>query len=147
MKNINIINLLNNNILAITANDLDAAQAYKVLKFKRAVKKADDDITEAEKALIKEVGIEDPEAFDKERAELRKSGDNPERLAELDKQGSRFFELRGNLYNEDVKLDVKAIPYEQFHILQKENENIKGRPLNSFEELLENVLWVAPEGE
>ncbi len=144
MKNYNIINLVGAGALSVTANDLDAAQAYKVIKFKKAVKKALASISEAEKEIIKEAGIEDAQAFDKERAELRASGENPERLAELDKTYQRFAELRDNLYNEDTELDVKVLPFEAFHALQQENKGIEGRPLNAFEEMLEGVLWEPP---
>lgn len=147
MKNIDILNLANTGVLAITANDLDAAQAYKVLKFKKAVRKAFESIIESEKDILKEAGIEDGQAFDKERNELRENGSNPERLAELDKQFSRFMELRNNLYKEDVELDCKVMPYEQFHVLQKENKDVQGKPLNVFEDMLEGVLWEEPESE
>lgn len=145
MKNIDILNLANTGVLAITANDLDAAQAYKVLKFKKAVRKAFEAIIESEKDILKEAGIEDGQAFDKERNELRENGSNPERLAELDKQFSRFMELRNNLYKEDAELDCKVMPYEQFHVLQKENKDIQNKPLNIFEDVLEGVLWEEPK--
>ena len=147
MKTIDILNLANAGILSITANDLDAAQAYKVLKFKKAVRKAFESIIESEKDILKEAGIENGQAFDKERKELRENGSNPERLTELDKQFSRFMELRNNLYKEDAELDCKAMPYEQFHILQKENKDVQGKPLNVFEDALEGVLWEEPESE
>lgn len=147
MKNIDILNLANTGILSITANDLDSAQAYKVLKFKKAVRKAFEAIIESERDILKEAGIEDGQAFDKERNELRENGSNPERLAELDKQFSRFMELRNNLYKEDVELDCKVMPYEQFHILQKENKEVQGKPLNVFEDVLEGVLWETPNEE
>ena len=147
MKNIDILNLANAGVLEITTNDLDAAQAYKVLKFKKAVRKAFEGIMESEREIIKEAGIEDAVAFDKERKELRENGSNHERLAELDKQFSRFMELRNNLYKEDVELDCKVMPYEQFHILQKENKDVQGKPLNVFEDVLEGVLWEEPNEE
>lgn len=145
MKNIDILNLQHFGVLAITANDLDAAHAYKVIGFKRAVKKAFDNIVEAEKEILKEVKIEDPQAFDKERDELKKSGSNPKRLAELDKTFDRYNELRKKLYEEDAKLDCKTMPYEQFHVLQHENKGMKPQTLNIFEEVLEGVLWAAQE--
>lgn len=145
MKNIEILNLANAGVLAITANDLDAAHAYKVLKFKKAVKKAFESILEAEKDIIKEAGIEDAQAFDKERKELMESKANPERLEELNKQFCRFMELRNNLYGEEVSLDCKTLPFEQFHILQKENKGIQDKPLNIFEDALEGVLWEEPK--
>ena len=144
MKTIDILNLANAGILSITANDLDAAHAYKVLKFKKAVKKAFESIMESEQEILKEAGIEDAVAFDKERKELIESGSNPKRLEEMNKQLSRVLELRGNLYKEDVELDCKAIPFEQFHALQCENKDLDHKPLNTFEDLLEGVLWEAP---
>lgn len=141
MKNIDIINLANGGILAITANDLDAAHAYKVIKFKKAVKKAFESIVESEKEIIKEAGIEDAQAFDNERKELIESGSDSGRLEELNKQFARFIELRNNLYNEEVELDCKVIPFEQFHALQRENKDLERKPLNVFEDILEGVLW------
>lgn len=146
MKNIDIINLVNGGALAITANDLDAAQAYKVLKFKKALRKAHEAILDAENDLMKEAGIEDGVAFDKERAELVKSDENPDRLAELNKTFERYAALRNNLYGEDVTLEgVKTLPYDVFHTLQCENKENPRKPLNYFEEALEGVLWKEEE--
>ena len=111
MKTIDILNLANAGILSITANDLDAAHAYKVLKFKKVVKKAFESIMESEREILKEAGIEDAAAFDKERKELMESGSNPKQLEEMNKQLSRVLELRSNLYKEDVELDCKTIPF------------------------------------
>lgn len=144
MKTIDIITLANAGILAITANDLDAAHAYKVLKFKKAVKKAFEGVMESEREILKEAGIEDAAAFDKERKELTVSASDKKRLEELNKQLSRVLELRDNLYKEEVELDCKTIPFEQFHALQQENKDLERKPLNAFEDLLEGVLWEAP---
>ena len=141
MKNIDLLNLVNAGILGITANDLDASQAYKVLKFKRAVKRAFSDVAESERGLLSEVGIADPGAFDKERQDCT----DPERKAELDKTFDRFNELRKNLYEEEVKLDCKTLPFDAFHALQRENKAQKAAPLNAFEDVLEGVLWESPE--
>lgn len=145
MKNIDIINLANTGVLAITANDLDAAQAYKVLKFKKAVRKAFEVIVESERDILKEAGIEDGQAFDKERKELMESKSDLERLEELNKKFERFMELRNNLYQEEVELECTVMPFEQFHILQKENKDVQGKPLNVFEDVLEGVLWEEKE--
>lgn len=146
MKNYDILNLVNAGTLAITANELGAEHAYKIHKFKKALRNAFDAIADSEKELLKEAGIEDGAAFDKERKELRDSKDNLERLAELDKQFERFSELRANLYNEDAKLEsIKTMPFEAFHELQKENKGLDNKPLNFFEELLEGVLWAEPD--
>lgn len=146
MKNIDIIGLVNGGALAITANELGAEHAYKVLKFKKAVKKAFEAYLDAEKDILKESGIENPEAFDAERKKLAASGANPKRLAELNKAFARFSALRSNLYKDEAHLEeVKAMPYAAFHELQKENKNLAGKPLNTFEDILEGVLWTAPE--
>lgn len=148
MKKYEILSLVDAGILGVTAHDLDAAHAYKVLKFKRSVKAAFDELADAESGLLKESGIEDTQAFDKERADLIKSGENPERLDELNKQFERVNSLREILYKEEVQLEgVKTIPFEQFHLLQKENKDMGNKPLNAFELLLENVLWAEPEEE
>lgn len=145
MKNHNIVSIVNAGILTISANDLDAVLAYRVIKFKKAVKKALDSIMSAENDILKELGIEDVLAFNKERSNLLESGSNKKRLAELDKKHERFVELQNNLYNEDAKLeDIAPLTFEQFHELQKENRELKFKPLNAFEEILEGVLWEAP---
>lgn len=146
MKNFQILAITDAGITAITANDLDASHAYKVVKFKRAISKAVSAIADAERSLLKEVKVEDIDAFNKERKELKESGKNAKRLEEMDKTLSRFNELKTALYNEEADLsEVKAIPFEQFHLLQRENREIPGKPLNTFEEVLEGVLWSAPE--
>jgi len=148
MKKLDVLNMKSAGMLAITANDLDTAHAYKVIKFKKALKAEAESVTEADNAFLEEVGIKDAEAFDKERDELRKSGENPERLAEMDKQMERLVGLRKVLYEEEAKLEgVKALPFDQFHELQRENKNLPHRPLNVFEEQLEGILWTAPDEE
>jgi len=146
MKNLEIIFMRNAGILDVTANTLDSAHAYKVIGFKKAVKAALNSLAEAERSILEEVGIKNPEAFDKEREELRKSGADAARLEDLDKQMRRLAELRKELYEENANLEgVKTLPFEQFHELQKENKDLPGKPLNIFEENLENILWAAPE--
>ena len=148
MKKGDIFNLVNNGILDITANELDAAHAYKVVKFKRAIKNAFDGIVEAEKDMLAEVKIDDATAFDDEMEALKKSGENPEKLSEMEASLKRLNEMRANVLKEEAELgDVKTMPYEQFHLLQRENARLPRRPLNAFEELLEGCLWAAPESE
>jgi hypothetical protein len=148
MKNIEIFNLAGSGIFSVSANTLDAAHAYKVIKFKSAVRKAAQAIEDAQKELTKEAGIDDPQAFDKEYQDLLKSKANPERLKELDGKFKRLMELRSNLYNEEATLDgVKTIPYEQFFALQKENKDIKEKPLENFADLLEGILWTGEPEE
>lgn len=148
MKNIDILNIANAGVFSISANTLDAARAYKVIKFKSAVRKAAIAIDEDQRELAKEAGIEDPAAFDKERAELSRTKADPDRLEKLNAQFERLLELRNKFYDEEVKLDgVKTIPYEQFFNLQKENKDLPGKPLDVYADLLEGILWTGEPEE
>lgn len=145
MKKGDIFNLVNNGILSITANDLDAAQAYKVVKFKRVIKNAFDKIIESEKDMMAELKIDDATAFDNEMAALKKSGEDQKKLSDMEARLKRLNEMRANVLKEDAELgDVATMPYEVFHELQKENKELQHKPLNVFEEILEGVLWEAP---
>lgn len=148
MKKGDIFNLVNSGILDITANLLDAAHAYKVVKFKRSIKNAFNGIVEAEKDMLAEVKIEDATAFDQEMDALKKSGEDPEKLSDMEARLKRLNEMRANVLKEEADLgEIKTMPYDQFHILQRENAGLQRRPLNAFEELLEGYLWTAPESE
>jgi hypothetical protein len=148
MKNIEIINLANSGVFSISANTLDAPHAYKVIKFKSAVRNAAIAADDALRMLAKEAGIEDAVAFDNERTALNRTKANPERLAEMNKQFQRLMELRENFYNEDAPLEgVKTIPYDQFFALQKENKDIQGKPLDVYADLLEGILWTGEPEE
>lgn len=150
MNKADIFNLANAGIGNITNLTLDGKHAYKVLKFRRAIIGAYTSLLDEIKAITKEAGIEDPQAFDKERAELRaitpRTPDEDKRLAEMDKTFDRYKELEKELLSEEVKLDCVPMPYEAFHALQKENEKtFPGLAHGYIEDALENVLWVAPE--
>lgn len=156
MKNYEALNLISTGVLMITANDLDAANAYKVLKFKRALRNIQMSIIEGERACISEAGIENAEAFDKRRDELTKkpelTDEEKKEKNELDVKFSRFIQLREKLYNDDASLEgVKTMPYDQWHALQRENKAVQfnGNTVNILdsiaEELLEGILWVSPE--
>lgn len=155
MKNIDIINIANAGVLNITAHDLDVAQSYKVFKFKKWVKGILKSVDVDEKCLLEEVGITDAPAFDQRRSELlAKESKTTEEQAELDKLNSQaegYFNRRNELYNEEVKPEVKAVPYEAWKKLQDENSavEVNGKATDILtgyiEEVLEGVLWEAPE--
>lgn len=149
MKKSEIILLVNAGVQAITNHDLSTEHAYKVVKFRKAINNAYEAIAKDEETLRKDAGIEDPQAFDKELKELRESKADEKRLAELEAQLKRFLELRNEMIKEDVNLDTKTMPYEAWHTLQNENKAV-GEPkrdlLSGFvEDLLEGILWEAPE--
>lgn len=128
LKNNIIIALVSNGALNITANDLDAGQAYKVIKFRRAIQKAFEALQEAEKAIITECNLEIGE----------KGILNGE---DADKE--KFGKLRTELYNDETEIgEVKSLPYADWHLLKKENKSLGNAYI---EDNLEGVLWTAPE--
>ncbi len=153
MKKQTIIVLANAGIAAMTNHSLDTAQAYKVVKFRKAFNAALDAIAEDQKALLKESGIgEDTQSFNKEMDELRKANRTPEqeaKLKEMEAQLKRYNEMNGELIKEEVTLDCKAMPYEDWRKLQNENKEVGDKKVDLLsgyvEDVLEGVLWVAPE--
>ena len=153
MKNKDIITLVNRGVLSITAHDIPAAHAYKVLKFKKAVKAAMLSFQDAERAIFSDCGVADTEGFNKRLNELRGRLQNEEEkteLAEMEKAIAEIQGLQKELKNEDVVLDVKTMPYDVWHELQNENKAVPFGELTrdvlsgEVEELLEGVLWEAP---
>jgi hypothetical protein len=150
MNKADIINLVNAGVPGITNLTLDGKHAYKVLKFRRALLAVHGQIRDEFSAIFKEADIEDPQAFDKERNELRalssRTTEQEARLAELDKTFVRYKELEGEMLKEEVKLDCVPMPYEDFHALQRENEKTCPAIAHGYvEDVLEGVLWTAPE--
>ena len=156
MKNKDIITLANCGVLSITAHDIPAAHAYKVLKFKKAVKAAMQAFQDSERAIFSDCGVTDTDGFNRRLNELRNKELTKEEKAELsgmEKTISEIHGLQGELKNEDVAIDVKAMPYDVWHDLQNENKavNIFGKTVDvlsgDVEEILEGILWVDPEEE
>ncbi len=152
MKKQTIIMLANAGVQSITNHTLDAAQAYKVVKFRKAFNAALEAISEDEKGLLKEAGIEDAPSFNKELDELRKANRTPEqedKYKEMTEKVKRYNELHAEMLQEEVTLDCKALPYEEWHKLQNENKEVGDKKvdlLSGFvEDMLEGILWTAPE--
>ena len=133
MKQTLIRQIAESGIMTASANTLDAAQAYKVLRWKSVIRKAYEDQEEARKNILKEVFTED------ELTRLN-SGSADE---ELQPKLQRFSDLYGSLMGEEVNLDLKKVPYEAWHALSKEN-SLK---LGVLETELEGVLFDAPKEE
>lgn len=154
MKKQTLIVLANAGIQSMTNHSLDTAQAYKVVKFRKAFNAALDAIAEDQKALLKEAGIEDSVAFNQEMDELRKANRTPEqdaKLKEMEAKVKRYNEMNLELLKEEVTLDCKALPYEEWHKLQNENKEVGDKKIDLLsgwvEDVLEGVLWKAPEEE
>ena len=137
MKNLDIITLVNSGVITITALTLDSANSYKVIKFRNAVRKALANIEDTEKSILSDLGISDPQEVESRAKELSEKDRTPEETKEFEELTSKirkFNETRMEMLKEEVTLDgVKAMPYEQWHLLRKENmpkEDGKQNPIN-----------------
>lgn len=128
LKNNIIVALAQVGALNLNATALDAAHAYKVIKFRRAVAKAFEELQEAEEGIIKDCGLE-----------IADKGE----LTGTDEAKAKFAKLQRELYEDEADLGgIKTIPYEQWHLLKQENKGLA----NAFvEDSLEGILWNAPE--
>ena len=128
-------------------------------EFKDFVKQIDDyfdNITESQlEQDLKDIGIDDPQQFDKEIEDLKsktRTEEESNKLSELLQKQEKYNKLHFEMFNDEAKIDeLKPITYEDWHILRNENKPKKDGdldPLNNYtESLLENVLWVAPKDE
>ena len=145
-----IVQLVDCGILNTTEHDVPSADAYKASKFRRGIKNALEEVIERERALAKEVGIEDVSKLSEAPEEKRK----------------RYNELRAELYKDKIDIPgIKAMSYESFHALAKENRRVPiqvpaldkdGKQtmatinvdtFRNCEDFLEGILWVAPNEE
>lgn len=78
MKNLDILIMVNSGIGNITNYDLSAANAYKVMKFRNFIVNEFDKIQEAERKILIDAGIDDPQAFDDRYKELREKENRTE---------------------------------------------------------------------
>lgn len=126
LKNNIIVALVNMGGTALTASTINVADAYKVIKFRRSLKKAFDEIADKERDILKDLGIE--------------VGDGG-KLSGDEEKIKRFSELQKALYEDQSEIESKTMPYETWHELQKENKPLQN-PL--IEDALEGILWEAP---
>lgn len=152
MKKQTIIMLANAGVQSITNHTLDAAQAYKVVKFRKAFNAILEAIGEDEKTMLKEAGIEDPMSFNKELEELRNAQRTPEqeeKFKDMSNKLQRYSDLHEEMLKEEATIDCKPLPYEEWHKLQCENccvgEGKKDLLPSFVEDMLEDILWKAPE--
>ena len=142
-----------------TDHELSAAHAYKVFRFRDEVAKAYKDIEEKRIKLVKDTLGEDYE-------EKRKNATEEEAKA-LDEKLAKFAELYNELMNDETELNIKTIPFEEYHALAKENKQTPiqiptgekdkdGRPkmrqgyldfFTVFRKDLKDILWVEPAEE
>ena len=152
--------LYQNGMNDLTAHTLDAAHAYKVVKFKNILRDVCNKINDSDQALYKELGIDEAfiKRFDELNGKEKLTNKEQEELATKLATDKRLGEMRETMLSEEASLsEAKTMPYEQWKRLQDENKerilyyrdnrgNITGTKelLMVYEEMLEGILWVAP---
>ena len=156
MKNSDVVYLVNSGVQLTTGHSLSNASAYKAFKFRKVLSSILNSVSEGEKGLLTEVGIEDASKFDERLAVLRATEKPTEEevkeLETMQAQLEKYSGLRDQLYNEEADLSsVKAMNYDDWRKLQNENKEVEVNGVKKdvfsgkVEELLEGVLWAAPE--
>ena len=144
--------LVENGVEALSSTSLGIEHAYKVVQFKTKIKHAYSEFENRRQQAIKEAGIEDGNRFQERFNTLIQNNQRTEEeeneLKELVKKNNRFNELFDKLLNDDYEIEPKTMPYDQWHLLQETNKDLKlGKfeLLAYFETTLEGILWKAPE--
>lgn len=152
LKNSTIIGLINCGLLSTTEHDVPVKDAYKAYAFRHAVEKANKAIEEKQQGLVKSVGIENGQQFDERMQELlaitNPTKEQAEELAGMNDKLSKFNALFKELLDDSTELEgVKAMSYESYHALAKENRGGNGKPdiFSIFAGELEGILWIAPK--
>ena len=116
----------------ITSHSLEAAHAYKVVQFKSRLRNAAEAFGKTQQSFLKEVGIEDPEKFDRRRQELAERARRKE-LAEKANRTKEENELFDKL-NEKLK--------GQKNLTKAEEEELKGmdEKLKRYNDLSEALM-------
>ena len=154
LKNYIIKNLVDNGLENTTDHDLSAAHAYKVFKFRDEVAKANKEMDEKRVKLVKDI-IGDGGEFEKKREELTKlterTKEQQKELDDLNGKLNKFIELYVELMNDESELNVKTIPFEEYHLLARENRKTPiGKEatidfFTVFRSVLKGILWEEPE--
>jgi len=140
-----VIYLINGGIMAATTHNLSASNAYCVFRLKRALDKAYASYRDAMAGILKEVGIDDPAAFDRRRSEML---NDSQEAAELNATYCRFLDMHEHLLVDDYQMpELEMLSYDQFKDWQDENRavNIEGKSVDvvnyQMQCILEDVLW------
>jgi vacuolar-type H+-ATPase subunit I/STV1 len=152
MKNSDVVYLVNSGVQLTTGHSLSNASAYKAFKFRKVISSVLNSVSEGEKGLLTEVGIEDASKFDERLAVLRATEKPTEEevkeLETMQAQLEKYSGLRDQLYSEEADLSsVKAMNYDDWRKLQNENKEVEVNGVKKdvfsgkVEELLEGVLW------
>lgn len=151
MKYIDVINLMNGGIQAISSRTLEIGDAYTVVMFKNAIKTAFNRYQEREEQMLKEAGIKKAQTFFKDHNALlnKKVKDSIDEglITKNVQMINRFSELQAEAQKQEVNAfkDLSPLSFESWHILQECNKDIKtnggAELLSVFEVDLEGILW------
>ena len=164
IRNGEIVSLVNMGILNVDYSSVDGAQAYKVYRFLRDLRKAAQDIEEQRGELVRrhvsEEELKKAQAYEaalKEKKEPEMSGEDYRAVAyEAALKEKKEPEMSGEDYraviaklseagkevaalmNDTTDIDVRPVPFEEYFKLKKANRELF-RP--SVDMALEGVLW------
>ena len=157
MKKQDIITLVNCGILSMTAHDLKPAQAYKAFKLKKEVEKAFKAIQDEQKGTREEAGITEEmsekisKIIDKVNMKSSVTEDEKQELLAYNELNRKVSSLYKEANKEDIEIDIKTIPFDDWRVLQEENRS-KRIGENEFdilggeaEIILENIFWEEPK--
>lgn len=157
MKKQDIITLVNCGILSMTAHDLKPAQAYKAFKLKKEVEKAFKAIQDEQKGIREEAGITEEmsekisKIIDKVNMKSSVTEDEKQELLAYNELNRKVSSLYKEANKEDIEIDIKTIPFDDWRVLQEENRS-KRIEENEFdilggeaEIILENIFWEEPK--
>lgn len=165
MKNFELLAAVNGGILSLKSTGLSSNTAWRTFQLRKALNAALEKYQSDIKGLLAEAGIEDGEAFEKRRSELKlienRSEGEEKDLSEIEDKLRLYSELMDKLINEDVDFTgLKPLPYAEWRKLVDLNTDSEGKsPLgfNIFylfgqpnsnvdvEASLEGIVWYAPE--
>lgn len=164
LKNKIILALQQQGLQATTEHEVPVKDAYKAFKFRSEIEKKAKEIEDKRPGLVKSAGIEDGEKFDKRITELRaikepKEAEKKE-LDDMTAKLKKFNDLYNEMLEDETELEgVKAMSYESYHALAKENKQtpvvLPGKEpktifvdlFTAFQAELEGILWEAPKDE
>lgn len=161
LKNSIIKALIENGLQNTTDHSVDCKHAYKVYNFIHEVVGANKVLEEKRQELVKTAGIDNAKEFDERRrllsAKTNRTAEEQKELEEMEAKFKRFADLFAELMNDETELNVKTIPYEEYHKLANENRAtpvvrmVDGEPktisvdiFTAFRDELKDVLWAAP---
>lgn len=157
MKKQDIITLVNCGILSMTAHDLKPAQAYKAFKLKKEVEKVFKAIQDEQKGIREEAGITEEmsekisKIIDKVNMKSSVTEDEKQELLAYNELNRKVSSLYKEANKEDIEIDIKTIPFDDWRVLQEENRS-KRIGENEFdilggeaEIILENIFWEEPK--